>query len=42
MVLLFLTVVVSVLTLVPGRPTRLQGELHLMIFSAFLFLAINP
>ena len=42
MVLLFLTVVVSVLTLVPGRATRLQGGLHLVIFSAFLFLAINP
>lgn len=42
MVLLFLTVVVSILTLVPGRATRLQGGLHLVIFSAFLFLSIAP
>ena len=42
MVLLFLTVIVSILTLVPGRATRLQGGLHLVIFSAFLFLSIAP
>ena len=41
-VLLFLTVIVSILTLVPGRATRLQGGLHLVIFSAFLFLSIAP
>lgn len=42
MVLLGLTVVVSVLTVVPGRATRLQGSVHLVLLAAFLFLAINP
>jgi Ca2+:H+ antiporter len=42
MVLLALTVVVTVLTVVPGRATRLQGVVHLVLLAAFLFLAINP
>jgi Ca2+:H+ antiporter len=42
LVLLALTVVVSVLTVVPGRATRLQGGVHLVLFAAFLFLAVNP
>ncbi len=42
LVLLALTVVVSVLTVVPGRATRLQGGVHLVLFAAFVFLAINP
>ncbi|MGH3727575.1 MAG: calcium:proton antiporter [Micromonosporaceae bacterium] len=42
MILLALTVVVSVLTVVPGRATRLQGGVHLILFAAFVFLAINP
>ena len=42
MVLLALTVVVSSLTVVPGRATRLQGTVHLVLFAAFVFLAINP
>ena len=41
-VLLALTTVVSVLTLATGRATVLQGAVHLAVFSAFLFLAINP
>jgi Ca2+:H+ antiporter len=41
-VLLGLTVVVGVLTVVPGRATLLQGGVHLALFGAFLFLAINP
>ncbi|MFC0680036.1 calcium:proton antiporter [Lysobacter korlensis] len=41
-VLLVLTMLVSVLTVMPGRVTRLQGALHLILFAAFLFLAINP
>jgi Ca2+:H+ antiporter len=41
-VLLALTVVVGVLTVVPGRATRLQGAVHLVLLAAFLFLAINP
>jgi Ca2+:H+ antiporter len=42
LVLLVLTVVVSVLTVVPGRATRLQGSVHLVLLAAFVFLAINP
>ncbi len=42
MVLLLLTVLVSVLTVVPGRATRLQGGVHLVLLAAFLFLAVNP
>lgn len=41
-VLLALTVVAGVLTVVPGRATRLQGAIHLVLLAAFLFLAINP
>ncbi|MFG3338657.1 calcium:proton antiporter [Glycomyces sp. NPDC048151] len=41
-VLLGLTVVVSVLTVVPGRATRLQGGVHLVLLAAYLFLAVNP
>jgi Ca2+:H+ antiporter len=41
-VLLVLTVIVSVLTIVPGRATRLQGGVHLVLFAAFIFLAIVP
>lgn len=42
LVLFALTVVVSVLTIVPGRATRLQGGVHLVLLAAFLFLAVNP
>jgi Ca2+:H+ antiporter len=42
MILLTLTVLVSVLTVVPGRATRLQGGVHLVLLAAFLFLSINP
>ena len=42
LVLLALTVVVGVLTVVPGRATRLQGGIHLVLLAAFLFLAVNP
>jgi Ca2+:H+ antiporter len=42
LVLLALTVVISMLTVVPGRATRLQGEVHLGLLAAFVFLAINP
>jgi Ca2+:H+ antiporter len=40
--LLALTVVVSILTVVPGRATRLQGAIHLILFAAFLFLSVSP
>ena len=42
MVLFALTIVVAALTVVPGRATRLQGSVHLVLLAAFLFLAINP
>ncbi|MGW2614466.1 calcium:proton antiporter [Streptomyces sp. NPDC001500] len=41
-VLLALTIVVSSLTVVPGRATPLQGGVHLVLFAAYLELAINP
>ena len=40
--LLALTVVAGALTVVPGRATRLQGVVHLVLLTAFVFLAINP
>ncbi|GAA2520358.1 MULTISPECIES: calcium:proton antiporter [Streptomyces] len=42
MVLLALTVVVSALTVAPGRATPLQGGVHLVLLAAYLELAINP
>jgi Ca2+:H+ antiporter len=42
LVLLVTTVAISVLTVVPGRATRLQGELHLVLLAAYVFLAISP
>lgn len=41
-VLLFLTLLVSTITLASGRATVLQGAVHLVLFAAFLFLAIVP
>ena len=41
-VLLFITVVVSILTVVPGRAKPLQGGVHLVLLAAFLFLSISP
>lgn len=42
MVLLAITVVVGALTILPGRATLQEGGVHLALFAAFLFLAINP
>jgi len=42
MVLLLLTFAVSIITLTSGRTTIMQGALHLVIFAAFLFLALVP
>lgn len=42
MVLLALTVVVGSLTVVPGRATLLQGGVHLVLFAAYLELAVTP
>jgi Ca2+:H+ antiporter len=41
-VLLALTLFVGVITLGTGRTTVLQGIVHLIIFAAFLFLAVVP
>jgi Ca2+:H+ antiporter len=41
-VLLILTVLAGTLTVIPGRATRLQGLVHLVILAAFVFLAISP
>lgn len=41
-VLLALTIIVSVLTLVYGRATILQGAIHLTLLGAYLVLVINP
>ncbi|MGG5260610.1 calcium:proton antiporter [Phycicoccus avicenniae] len=41
-VLLSLTMLVAVLTVVPGRATRLQGTVHLVLLAAFLFLSMSP
>jgi Ca2+:H+ antiporter len=41
-VLLGLTIVCSVLTVLPGRATRLQGGVHVVVFAAFIFLSIAP
>jgi Ca2+:H+ antiporter len=42
MVLLALTVIVGSLTVVPGRATPLQGGVHLVLFAAYLELAVTP
>ena len=41
-VLLAVSVVVAVLTVVPGRATRLQGGVHLVLLAAYLFLSAQP
>ncbi len=42
LVLLLLTFLVSSLTLALGRTHAMQGAVHLVIFAAFLFLALVP
>jgi len=41
-VLLVLSVIVGVLTVVPGRAKPLAGGIHLAILAAFVFLTISP
>jgi Ca2+:H+ antiporter len=41
-VLLAITAVVGALTVLPGRATVQEGGVHLVLFAAFLFLAVNP
>jgi Ca2+:H+ antiporter len=42
MILLAVTAVVAALTVLPGRATIQESGVHLVLFGAFLFLAINP
>ena len=42
MVLLAITAVVSALTVLPGRATLQEGGVHLVLFAAFVFLAVFP
>lgn len=42
MVLLFLSFLVGGITLASGRTNVMQGAVHLVIFAAFLFLALVP
>jgi len=41
-VLLAITAVVSALTVLPGRATLQEGGVHLVLFAAFVFLALSP
>jgi Ca2+:H+ antiporter len=41
-VLLAITAVVGALTVLPGRATLQEGGVHLVLFAAFLFLAVSP
>jgi Ca2+:H+ antiporter len=42
LVLLAITAVVGALTVLPGRATVQEGGVHLVLFAAFVFLAVNP
>jgi Ca2+:H+ antiporter len=41
-VLLAITLLVTALTVLPGRATLQEAGVHLVLFAAFLFLAFNP
>jgi Ca2+:H+ antiporter len=41
-VLLVITSLVGALTVLPGRATVQEGGVHLVLFAAFVFLAVNP
>jgi Ca2+:H+ antiporter len=41
-VLLAITAVVGALTVLPGRATVQEGGVHLVLFAAFVFLAVSP
>jgi Ca2+:H+ antiporter len=41
-VLLAITVVLTAFTVLPGRATLQESGVHLVVFLAFLFLAVNP
>ena len=41
-VLLVITTIVGALTVLPGRAIVQEGGVHLVLFAAFVFLAVNP
>ena len=41
-VLLTITVLLGALTVLPGRATVQEAGVHLVVFAAFVFLAVNP
>ncbi len=41
-VLLFVSMIVSVLTVVPGRAKPLAGGVHLVLLASYIFLSIKP
>ena len=41
-VMLFMTVIVGILTVLPGRSKPLQGAVHLVVLASFVFLTIAP
>jgi Ca2+:H+ antiporter len=41
-VLLAITLLITALTVLPGRATLQEAGVHLVLFAAFLFLAFNP
>ncbi len=42
LVLLAITAVVGALTVLPGRATLQEGGVHLVLFAAFVYFALNP
>lgn len=42
MVMLFIALLVSILTVLPGRATMQEATVHLVLFGSFLFFALNP
>jgi Ca2+:H+ antiporter len=37
-----MTTLVGALTVLPGRATVQEGAVHLVVFAAFVFLAVYP
>jgi Ca2+:H+ antiporter len=42
MILLYATLLTTILTFVSGRSSMLQGHVHLMLFAAYLFFILHP
>ena len=41
-IILALTLVVTALTVIPGRASLMQAGTHLLVVASFLFFAISP